>query len=160
MKMKRIYFYGRFTRLFAILPFLMFIGIAVFGLFPKGAQYAPLPPNQVWLMIVLIVVSSAGLLYTVRRMYTYRILIDTEADRICFIWGMDKRHRYDRQFSRIESIEPVKEKGHFYFLITHMSGMQEKLTYETHRYNSVELMQYRRLSRAVKKIMTEKTSDE
>lgn len=147
--MKRIYFYCRLTRLCALLSLGMLLGLLVFALFVE-------PDGIVWTLSEILFLSAA-LFYTARRMYTYRILIDHACDRIHFILGIDKRYRYERQFSRIESIEAQKEKGGFYFLVTHMSGLQEKLTYSCVRGGVIEKMQYRRLRRAIKQLMEEKT---
>ncbi len=148
--MKRIYFFSRLTRLSALLSLGMLLGLFVFALFVEADGIVWTLPGILFL--------SAVLFYTARRMYTYRILIDHESDRIHFILGIDKRYRYERQFSRIESIETQKEKGGFYFLVTHMSGLQEKLTYSCVRGGMIEKMQYRRLDRSIKRLMEEKTS--
>ena len=142
--MKRIYFYSRLTRISALLSLSLGLGLLVFGLFVE-------PDKIVWTLLEFLFLSAA-LFYTARQMYTYRILIDYESDRIHFILGIDKRYWYERQFSRIESIETLKETGGFYFFVTNKSGLQEKLTYSCVRGGAIERMQYRRLSRAVKKI--------
>ena len=148
--MKRIYFYGRLTRLISILSLSLLIGLSVFGLIVE--------PYRILWTVLEILFLIAVLIYTARRLYTYRILIDPASDRICFILGTERFYRYERQLSRIERIEVVKEKGEFHFLVTHLSGLQEKLTYQCIGVYGIEWIQYRRLARAIQKRMAEQAS--
>ena len=143
-KMKRIYIFSLFTRLFTVFGCLFMMYLPINNLTSKGAGIEN---------ISAIVVLFIFLILSIYWQWTVGIFFNVKNDRIIFSFYINKNKDVERIMSEIKSIEVIKENHlGFDFIIYYKDGYEETLFYKFYRVSFFEEIQLRRLKRQLNQL--------
>ena len=142
--MKKIFLFGRVTRIAFILS-LAFFAYAFVDMMIQS-QFAI---KYILMMLAVFVLVFFGLLW----IYSLGIVIDKKKNKLTLILGLSDRNIHERALSNIMSMDVEKDRNlGMYFILNYQYGASEKLYYKFYRISFIEEFQFKRIKKSLAKL--------
>lgn len=142
--MKKIFLFGRLTRIAFIIS-LAFFAYAFVDMTIQS-QFAV---KYILMMLVVFVFVVFGLFW----IYSLGIVIDKKKNSLILILGLTDRNIHERALNNIKSIDVVKDRNlGMNFILHYNYGTSEKLYYKFYRVSFVEEAQFKRIKKSLAKL--------
>ncbi len=142
--MKKVFMFGRVTRIGFLLSFLFFM--YAFVDMCLQSQFAIKNILMALAVFILVVVGTVWI-------YTLGVKVDRKTGRVKLILGLSEKNIHERMLDQIQYIDAEKHMNlGMYFIIQYKDGHSEKLYYQFYRASALGEVQFPRIKRQLAEI--------
>lgn len=142
--MKKVFLFGRVTRIGFLLSFVFFL--YAFADMCIQSQFAA---KNILMAVAVLLLAVLGTVW----IYARGVAVDPKTGSVKLILGLTKKNIHVRMLDQIEYIDAEKHMNlGMYFIVQYKDGHSEKLYYKFYRMSSLEEAQFPRIKRQLSEL--------